>query len=200
MTNSNRDVVVSVAKETNVSTEGSKLDIIFGGWLTFNCIHGICYYVKFLNRSESPRDYVDGLLSMKHLPNVTIIDMAHILAKHGNNGNRANDVKASGLGNENNHLFYPFDGRLGDENDLQDAKEGTFVKHFTWLKQNKSVDEISTNNKGHPITGADLHYCLFDVFHEENTKKEMEILRRIIFFPELNGVINTNVAEQEFAI
>ena len=37
---------------------------------------------KFLLRSESSRDYIDGLLSMEHLPNTTVIDMAHIVANH----------------------------------------------------------------------------------------------------------------------
>ena len=30
------------------------------------------------------RDYVDLLLSMKYQPNVTLIDMAHMVAAHGN--------------------------------------------------------------------------------------------------------------------
>ena len=33
-------------------------------------------------RSESHRDYVDGLLFMEHLPNTTVIGMAHIVANH----------------------------------------------------------------------------------------------------------------------
>ena len=53
-----------------------------GRWLSFSCPHGVVYYPKFLLRSESSRNYVDGLLSTEHLPNITDIDMAHIVANH----------------------------------------------------------------------------------------------------------------------
>ena len=96
----------SAAKTCKVSTVGSKMDIIMrikaaalkdgkkyckifskiwghsGGWLSFSCPHGVVYYLKFLLRFESSLDYVDGLLSMEHWPNITFIDMAHIVANH----------------------------------------------------------------------------------------------------------------------
>ena len=77
--------VKSVAKSCNIVTKGSKLDILSkikevinkndtnfkkvfsklwshsGAWLSFSCPHGIVYYLKFLLRAESWRDYVDGL-------------------------------------------------------------------------------------------------------------------------------------------
>ena len=108
--------VKSVAKTCNVTTSGSKIDIIMrikrsiskdterfkkvfsklwghsGGWLTFSCPHGIVYYLKFLLRAESCRDYIDGCLSMLHMPNVVVVDMAHMIARHAN-GSRRNDVK-----------------------------------------------------------------------------------------------------------
>ena len=98
--------VKSVAKTCMVSTVGSKMDIIMrinaaalkdgkicreiyskiwghsGGWLSFSCPQGVVYYLKFLLRSESSRDYVDRLLSMEHLSNITVIDLAHIVANH----------------------------------------------------------------------------------------------------------------------
>ena len=40
------------------------------------------YYLKCLLRSENSRDDIDGLLSMKHIPNMVVIDMGHIIAKH----------------------------------------------------------------------------------------------------------------------
>ena len=90
-----------------VKGEGSKLDMLcclrekslskakFGhaytklyghsrGWLSSNCTHNITYAVKFLLRSESPRDYVNILRSMKHVPTVNIADIAHSIAKMGN--------------------------------------------------------------------------------------------------------------------
>ena len=98
--------VKKAARSCNVSTVGSKIDIIMqikaailtedskfikifsniwghlGGWWTFSCPHGAVYYLKCLLRSESSRDYIDDLPSMKHIPNVVVIDMAHIIAKH----------------------------------------------------------------------------------------------------------------------
>ena len=43
------------------------------------------YARKFVLRSESPRDYVDILLSFKFQPNVTIVAVANLVAAHGNN-------------------------------------------------------------------------------------------------------------------
>ena len=53
-----------------------------GGCLSFSCPHGFVYYLKFLLRSESSNDFVDELLSLEHLPNITVIDMNHIVANH----------------------------------------------------------------------------------------------------------------------
>ena len=44
----------------------------------------VVYVLKFVLRAESPRDYVDVLLSMKFQPNSCIIDMAHMVVAHGN--------------------------------------------------------------------------------------------------------------------
>ena len=48
--------------------------------------------MKFLLRAESCRDYVDGYLSMAYLPNVVVVDMTHIVAKHANR-NRREDIE-----------------------------------------------------------------------------------------------------------
>ena len=46
-----------------------------------SCPYGVVDYLKFLLRSESSHDYIDFLLSMKHIPNAAVIDMVHIIAK-----------------------------------------------------------------------------------------------------------------------
>ena len=51
------------------------------GWFMFSCPYGVADYLTFLLRSESSHDYIDGLLSMKHILNVAVIDMVHIIAK-----------------------------------------------------------------------------------------------------------------------
>ena len=102
-----------------ISEKGSKFDIVFrikqciskdtekfnkvfgnvwscsGGWVFGCCNHGIVYVLKFVLRAESPRDYVDLLLSMKFQPNVTIIDMANMVAAHGNKRQRTWHVSSA---------------------------------------------------------------------------------------------------------
>ena len=97
-----------LAKKLGVAAKGSKLDIInriktglgknnikfnkifrkmfgfSGGWLTVACQHGIIYAIKFLLRSESPRDYLDILRGLRHRPNIFINDMAHIVSAFAN--------------------------------------------------------------------------------------------------------------------
>jgi len=50
------------------------------------------------------------------------------------------------------------------------------------------------------LTGSEVHYCLYDTFHERNTKNPKDILRRLGLVPELAGRINSQVAEQLFSI
>ena len=83
-----------------------------GGWLTFSCPHGVVYYLKFLLRSDSSCDYIDCLLSMKHIPNVVLIDMAHIIAKHVLMLRRE-DVQ-NYANNEEGVLFEPYFGRVAE--------------------------------------------------------------------------------------
>ena len=84
-----------------------------GGWLTFSFPHGIVYYLKLILKSESCRDYVDGLISMKIWPNVVIVDMAHIDARHANGRCRREDGLKYGEGNDEGFIFYPYEGRVG---------------------------------------------------------------------------------------
>ena len=59
---------------------------------------------------------------------------------------------------------------------------------------NKPLTEVEGNV--HPITGSDIHLCLFDRFHEGNSSSDIEYLRRINNIPQLNGVVNCQVQEQ----
>ena len=55
-----------------------------GGWASETCSHGVVYAYKFVLGSKNPRDYVDSLLSLKFQPYVTIVDVANLVADHGN--------------------------------------------------------------------------------------------------------------------
>ena len=108
--------------KTAILTDDSKFRKIFsniwgnsGGWLTFSCLHGVVYYLKFLLRSESSRDYIDDLLSMNHIPNAVVIDMAHIIAEHALVSRREH-VQKYGY-NEEGILFEPYSGRVADPDD-----------------------------------------------------------------------------------
>ena len=74
-----------------------------GGVVTATCPHGIVYALKFVLRAESPRDHVDNLLSMQHQPNVVIVDMANMVAAHGNKREFG--------------MFAPYNGMLVEPND-----------------------------------------------------------------------------------
>ncbi len=178
--------VKKLARKANVSTKGSKLDIInrirnglfrdsskfnkillqrfghSGGWLTVACKHGVIYSIKFLLRAESPRDYTDVLRSLKHRPNVFINDMAHMVAAHGN---RYMDG-----------FFSPHEGRVAaaTASNIEQAKEGNLKVSFPWLENNEQ--EIQEN---HPVSGSNVTLALFHRFHETNTASNVEVLRRI---------------------
>ena len=84
------DIIMNIKRaigknDNNFKKAFSKLWGCSGGWASATCPHGVVYALKFLLRRESPRDYVDILLSMKYQPNITVVDVANIVAKHGNN-------------------------------------------------------------------------------------------------------------------
>ena len=197
-----------IARKVGVSDKGSKLDIInrvqralhrnktkfnklfkklwgcSGGWLTMTCTHGIIYGVKFLLRSESPRDYIDMLRNMKHRPNVLVCDMAHMVAALGN---RYED-----------DFFKPFQGRVAESNseNIENAKSGSLSVSFPFLEDNTPAKLELSDSDSHPVTGSNVRLALFDVFHQSNTNSDVESLRRIGCVRELKGNLNSQAAEQ----
>ena len=141
------------------------------------------FSVKFNLRAESPRDFVDLLLSWKHLPNVAVYDYARGLALHANRRQPG--------------IFAPFQGRLLDPTpeNVKQASEGKVHVNLPWLKfQKKPADK-----DGHPLTGSSQHFALNDVFHQGNSKDQCEVLRKLELVPELAGLINSQCAEQLFS-
>ena len=186
----------------NFAKSFSKIWCHSRGWLSFSCPHGVVYYLKFLLGSESSRDYVDGLLSMEHLPNIAVIDMAHIVANHALVSRKENMIKYGY--DENGILFKPYNGRVADpENpeNVANAIENRLEVSFPWICQHHQ-SKISTNDarqechQVHPVTGTDIRLCLFDRFHEGNTSSEIESLRKIGCVLELNRMFNSEVEEQ----
>ena len=168
-----------------------------GGYLTYNCIHGITYYVKMPIRAEGPRDYIDGFLSMQHPPNVTIIDMPQLLVQHSRS--RENDILRTNSGNDEGELFFPFEGRAGDANNqkiMQEANENRFKTSFPCLSGETSDKIQVISALSHPVTGSSMRLALFDRLHENNSNSKIEDLRKLQCVKELYGQLNSQVAEQ----
>ena len=180
--------VKSVAKSCNIAAKGSKFSILLkikevinkndakfkkvfsklrghsGGWLSFSCPHGIVYYLKFLLRAESCRDYVDGLLSLKHRPNIVIVDMAHIVANHANITRKV-DNRKYGKADVEEKLFFLDEGRVASSDDLESfrlSKESLLEVNFPWMS---SINEPLTEVEGnvHPFTGSNIHLSFWQI-------------------------------------
>lgn len=147
--------------------------------------HGVVYSLKFNLDAESPRDFADLLLSWKHLPNVTVYDFALGLATHVN-------LRWSAV-----IPFKPHEGRsaASTPENITAAQLKKLKISLPWL-----IEMLQNPDKdGHPCTGSSDHYVLYDKFHEANTKNPKELLRRINLVPELQGSLNSQVAEQLFS-
>ena len=122
-----------------------------GGWLSASCPHKIVYALKFVIRAEGPRDYVDVLLSLNYQPNVVLIDMAHMVAAHGN-------LRKPGM-------FGPFQGRVAPATpeNIKAAQEGCLKVDWPWLLDSYSEQSMDTRTAVmsdhnylapvHPLTG-----------------------------------------------
>ena len=170
-----------------------------GGWLSFSCLHGVVYCLKFLLRAESCRDYVDGCLSMSNLPNVFVANMAQIVAKHANRSRREDIEKYNKEDNEGKR-FRPYDGRAANleiKDNVKNANDGTLSDSYPWMPNTGSTSKQSNFKKdAHLVTGSDAHLCLFDKFHERNSSSEIQALHRIGNIPELNCFFNSEIEEQ----
>ncbi|XP_006825073.1 uncharacterized protein LOC102807716 [Saccoglossus kowalevskii] len=117
--------VKEICSTCNIAATGSKYDMVLrirqalikndnimnkvfqkiwgasGGWLSASCPHRIVYAVKFLIRAESPRDHVDLIRSFKVQPSVVIVDMPHMVARHGNI--------------RHPQMFHPYDDRVAEK-------------------------------------------------------------------------------------
>lgn len=155
------------------------------------CPHQVVYAVKFILRAEGARDYGDLLLSLQHL---TVIDFAHQLAQHQNI--------------QSPNFFQPHSGRVCEVTDdsVQSALDNTLEPvDFPWIEQADlplDLSDLPSDTSGHPahpVSGSSVRLCLFDTFHEGNTKKQEEHLRRTRFVKQLHGKFNSQAQEQFFS-
>jgi hypothetical protein len=123
---------------------------------------------------------------MKHQPNITIVDVANLVAAHGNRRKK--------------EMFCPHNGMLVDptSENVERAKMHQLDISLDWL--NSAHETANQQSTGHPITGSNDHFCLFDRFHKSNPQKEREVLRRVTHVRQLNGLINTQRQEQLYNV
>ena len=106
-----------------------------GDWLSFSCPHGVVCYLKFLLTAESFRGYVDGCLSMAHLPIVVVVDMTNMVATHANRSQRV-DIEKYNKGDNKGKLFRPYDGRTADpeiKDNVKEANDCTLSVSYLWM-------------------------------------------------------------------
>ena len=66
-----------------------------------------------------------------------------------------------------------------------------------WIfKQEQQKKATCTESNIYPVTGSNVHLCLFDKFHERNATSKIEALRHIGNITELNEKFNSEVEEQ----
>ena len=106
-----------------------------GDWLSFSCPHDVVCYLKFLLTAESFRGYVDGCLSMAHLPIVVVVDMTNMVATHANRSQRV-DIEKYNKGDNKGKLFRPYDGRTADpeiKDNVKEANDCTLSVSYLWM-------------------------------------------------------------------
>lgn len=158
------------------------------------CPHSIVYGIKFLLRGESPRAYVDMLLSLRCQPTLFVCDIPGHVSSHGNNRKPG--------------MFTPHSGRFAapTETNIQQAKEGKFTISLPCLNSsNWDLDAASADHpyasgyQFHPLTKTRDHYCAFDRLHQLNSTVPADRLRQLDLIKELKGEVNSLVVEELFS-
>ncbi len=133
-TGSKLDIIMAIKKAVGMDEEKfkkafSNLWGCSGGWASGTCPHGVVYALKFVLRSESPRDYVDLLLSMKFQPNITIVDVANLVAAHGNK--------------RKENMFHPHNGKVLEPTieNVTKGINGELEVSFNWLETSGILHE-----------------------------------------------------------
>jgi hypothetical protein len=130
------------------------------------------------------------LASLAHKPTMFVCDMPSHVAQHGNKRFPT--------------MFSPFDGRFSapTEDNIALAKKDELhidipcLDPASW-RMHRAEHEYS--KRPHPLTGSYSHFCSYDRFHQHNSKKAKEWLRRLDSVLQLRGKINSQVVEELFS-
>jgi hypothetical protein len=116
---------------------------------------------------------------MKHQPNITVVDVANLVAAQKKERNIFSSQRHAGGPNirEKTHQL-----------DIS----------LEWL--NSAHETANQQPTAHLITGSNDHFCFFDRFHKSNPQKEREVFQRVTHVQQLNGLINTQHQEQLYNV
>jgi hypothetical protein len=117
---------------------------------------------------------------LKHRPTVSISDVAHLMAKHGNKTTPS--------------FYHPNEGRIAPltEENIKQAEEKRMF-NIACLEGNEG-EYLTEDSNNIPITGSKSHLSLFDWFHQDNCRKKEEVLRKSSLVSEISGLINTRTS------
>ena len=76
-----------------------------------------------------------------------------------------------------------------DQQDIESmANDNNLYVYFSRIfKQEQQKNKICTESNTHPVTGSNVHLCIFDKFHEGNMTSKIEALRHVGNVPDLSG-------------
>lgn len=97
-------------------------------------------------------------------------------------------------------FFTPNEGRVCEATvkNIDQAKSGNLRVSAPFLTESAG-DFNAADPHTNPVTGSKCHYALYDWFHQFNTKKAEEVLRKCSLVNEIAGIIDTQVVEQLFS-
>ncbi len=151
-----------------------------GGWASGSCPHNRIYVIKFVLRSEGPRDYFNLIRSLKYPPSINVSEIPNRVATFANR--------------EIPNFFTPNEGRWfppTPENIIM-ASEGKLQKQIEWPYALTNTSEHNV----HPVTGTGEIYSLYDRFHEKNSNNPSDVLRHLTICPQIHANVNSESHEQ----
>ena len=136
---------------------------------------------------------MDGLLSLAHIPNIVVVDMAHIVPNQAANARKAMHNITVKVTRRGIFSIHSIAGWLTQTNKILCEWQMIiiFTLFFVDFKQEQHNNVTYTESNTRPVSGSDLHLCIFDKFHERNMTSKILALTSIRNIPELSGKFNS---------
>ncbi len=137
-----------------------------GGWASGSCLHNTIYVIKFVLRSEGPRDYFDLIRSLKYPPSINVSDIPNRVATFANR-------EIPNFFTPNKGWWFP-----PTPDNIIMASDGKLKKQIEWPYMLTNTSEHNV----HPVTGTGERYSLYDRFHEKNLNNPSHVLRCLTIY------------------